>query len=221
MVLDVELEPGDSASGGVCLLRHRPRRSTAEIVLDDPAGVAFLDRRPLLPGHVLLVPRSHVATLPDLPVAEVGPLFTLAQHLTRAVPWPPVPMARSWRSTMWSARACRTSMSTSCRVATTIASSAAISPGLAARTAMSTRCGGSRRRSAPPWGSGGLGRGNCYAWHPAMHASAILSKPRVCIVEVGTAINSRRSARSSAGADRRPGGRSPRPGGRRCRLQVR
>ena len=87
MVLDVELEPGDIASGSSCVFCAIVRgEASAEILLDDPAGVAFLDRRPLLPGHVLLVPRSHVATLPDLPVAEVGPLFTLAQHLTRAVP---------------------------------------------------------------------------------------------------------------------------------------
>jgi len=87
MVLDVELEPGDSASGGTCVFCAIIRGDApAEIVLDDAAGVAFLDRRPLLPGHVLLVPRSHVATLPDLPVSEVGPLFTLAQRLTRALP---------------------------------------------------------------------------------------------------------------------------------------
>jgi histidine triad (HIT) family protein len=87
MVLDVELEPGDSASGGTCVFCAIVRGDApAEIVLDDAAGVAFLDRRPLLPGHVLLVPRSHVATLPDLPVSEVGPFFTLAQRLTRAVP---------------------------------------------------------------------------------------------------------------------------------------
>jgi histidine triad (HIT) family protein len=87
MVLDVELEPGDSASGSRCVFCAIVRgEASAEILLDDPAGVAFLDRRPLLPGHVLLVPRSHVATLPDLPVAEVGRLFTLARHLTLAVP---------------------------------------------------------------------------------------------------------------------------------------
>ena len=87
MILDVELESGDSASGGPCIFCAIIRGDApAEIVLDDPAGIAFLDRRPLLPGHVLLVPRSHVATLPDLPVAEVGSLFTLAQRLTRAVP---------------------------------------------------------------------------------------------------------------------------------------
>ena len=87
MVLDVELEPGDSASGSRCAFCAIVRgEAPAAIVLDDPAGVAFLDRRPLLPGHVLLVPRSHVATLPDLAIAEVGPLFALARHLTRAVP---------------------------------------------------------------------------------------------------------------------------------------
>ena len=87
MVLDVEREPGDSASGGPCIFCDIVRGDApAEIVLDDPAGVAFLDRRPLLPGHVLLVPRSHVATPPDLPATAVGPLFTLAQSMTRAVP---------------------------------------------------------------------------------------------------------------------------------------
>ena len=87
MVLDVEPEPGDSASAGPCVFCAIVRGDApAEIVLDDPAGVAFLDRRPLLPGHVLLVPRSHVATLPDLPLTEVGPLFILAQSLTTAVP---------------------------------------------------------------------------------------------------------------------------------------
>jgi histidine triad (HIT) family protein len=87
MVLDVEREPGDSTSGGPCIFCDIVRGDApAEIVLDDPVGVAFLDRRPLLPGHVLLVPRSHVATLPDLPVSEVGRLFILAQNQTRAVP---------------------------------------------------------------------------------------------------------------------------------------
>jgi histidine triad (HIT) family protein len=87
MVLDVALEPADSASGDTCVFCAIVRGDApAEIVLDDPVGIAFLDRRPLLPGHVLLVPRQHVATLPDLPVTEVGPLFALARRLTRAVP---------------------------------------------------------------------------------------------------------------------------------------
>jgi histidine triad (HIT) family protein len=87
MVLDVELDPVDDVTDDACIFCAIVRGDAiAEIVLDEPAGIAFLDRRPLLPGHVLLVPRAHVATLPDLPVAEIGPFFALAQRLTRAVP---------------------------------------------------------------------------------------------------------------------------------------
>ncbi len=39
----------------------------AHLVLDDDAGVAFLDRRPLFTGHTLLVPRDHIDVLGDLP----------------------------------------------------------------------------------------------------------------------------------------------------------
>jgi histidine triad (HIT) family protein len=57
----------------------------AHVVLDDDVAVAFLDTRPLFPGHVLLVPRAHVVTLPDLPVDLVGPYFERAQWLARAM----------------------------------------------------------------------------------------------------------------------------------------
>jgi histidine triad (HIT) family protein len=58
----------------------------AHIVLDDEVAVAFLDSRPLFPGHTLLVPRAHYATLPDLPADLVGPFFARAQRLSAAVP---------------------------------------------------------------------------------------------------------------------------------------
>ena len=87
MVLDVELDPIDGVTDDTCIFCAIVRGDApAEIVLDEPAGVAFLDRRPLLPGHVLLVPRTHVPTLPDLPVSQIGPFFALVQRLTRAVP---------------------------------------------------------------------------------------------------------------------------------------
>ena len=54
-------------------------------MLDDPIAVAFLDTRPLFPGHVLLVPREHHETLTDLPTELVGPLFERAQRLAGAV----------------------------------------------------------------------------------------------------------------------------------------
>lgn len=54
-------------------------------VYEDELTVAFLDHRPLLPGHCLLVPRTHVETLPELPDGLVAPLFGTARLLCRAV----------------------------------------------------------------------------------------------------------------------------------------
>jgi histidine triad (HIT) family protein len=57
----------------------------AEIVLDEPAMVAFLDARPVFKGHLLLVPREHVETLPDLPAPLRDPFLAAAQRLATAV----------------------------------------------------------------------------------------------------------------------------------------
>jgi len=57
----------------------------ATTVYEDDDSVAFLDHRPLFPGHTLLVPREHVETLGDLPAKNVGPYFEAAQLLSRAV----------------------------------------------------------------------------------------------------------------------------------------
>ena len=58
----------------------------AAIVHADDATVGFLDVRPLFHGHVLLVPRTHVETLADLPAEQLGTLFAVVQALSRAVP---------------------------------------------------------------------------------------------------------------------------------------
>src|SRR3954471_2409340 len=57
----------------------------AEVVLEDETAVAFLDHRPLLPGHCLLIPRIHVETLPELPEDLLAPYFRNVQILSRAV----------------------------------------------------------------------------------------------------------------------------------------
>ena len=57
----------------------------AEIVWRGNGAVAFLDHRPLFPGHVLLVPEQHVVTLADLPGDLIAPFFEAAQRLERAV----------------------------------------------------------------------------------------------------------------------------------------
>lgn len=58
---------------------------SASVVFDDDISIAFLDHRPLFPGHCLLLPRNHFETLSDLPPDLVGPFFKNVQLLSRAV----------------------------------------------------------------------------------------------------------------------------------------
>ncbi len=52
---------------------------------EDDDYVVFLDRRPVFKGHVLLVPREHFETLPDLPAALRDGFLGLAQRLATAM----------------------------------------------------------------------------------------------------------------------------------------
>ncbi len=58
----------------------------ASIVMQDDDVVAFLDAKPLFKGHVLVVPRAHVVTLPELPAASLPRYFAAVQRLARALP---------------------------------------------------------------------------------------------------------------------------------------
>lgn len=60
-------------------------RQPAHVVLDDAVTIAFLDTRPLFPGHTLLVPREHHETLADLPARLLAPYFARAQRLAGAM----------------------------------------------------------------------------------------------------------------------------------------
>jgi histidine triad (HIT) family protein len=57
----------------------------AHLVLEDDAFVAFLDARPVFPGHVLLVPRAHHEAIWDLPSELLAPLGERVQRLSVAV----------------------------------------------------------------------------------------------------------------------------------------
>ncbi|MFG1881882.1 HIT family protein [Micromonospora sp. NPDC049102] len=54
-------------------------------VADEPDGVAFLDTRPVFAGHVLVVPRTHLVTLAELPADLLPGYFALVQRLAVAV----------------------------------------------------------------------------------------------------------------------------------------
>ena len=57
----------------------------AFVVYEDADVVAFLDRRPLFPGHTLVMPRDHVETLADLPEGLIVPLMSVVQSASRAM----------------------------------------------------------------------------------------------------------------------------------------
>ena len=60
-------------------------RTPAHVVLDDERFLAFLDIRPLFPGHVLLVPKAHHEAVWDLPADLHGPLLERTAALSVAV----------------------------------------------------------------------------------------------------------------------------------------
>ena len=57
----------------------------ADTVLESQHVVGFLDHRPVFKGHVLLVPREHVVTLPDLPARLRDPFLEAGQRLAAAM----------------------------------------------------------------------------------------------------------------------------------------
>ena len=57
----------------------------ADLVLETDDLVGFLDHRPVFKGHVLLVPREHVVTLPDLPARLRDPFLAAGQRLATAM----------------------------------------------------------------------------------------------------------------------------------------
>jgi len=68
-----------------CLFCRIVAGEVAAAVFEDELTLAFLDHRPLFPGHCLLIPKTHYETLTDLPEDLIGPLFGNARLLAGAV----------------------------------------------------------------------------------------------------------------------------------------
>ncbi|MCE1178569.1 MAG: HIT family protein [Micrococcales bacterium] len=60
--------------------------SEAALVAETESALAFLDSRPLFPGHALVVPRTHVPTLPELPAPLLAAVMGLAQQIAAVMP---------------------------------------------------------------------------------------------------------------------------------------
>ncbi len=80
-------QPGMSKTGEEnCKFCHIVRgRIRADVVFEDEVSLAFLDHRPLFPGHCLLIPKAHYYTFVDLPKELIAPLFANAQLLAKGV----------------------------------------------------------------------------------------------------------------------------------------
>jgi histidine triad (HIT) family protein len=61
------------------------RDLAARVVFEDEHSLAFLDHRPVFPGHCLIIPKEHCETLSDLPGDQIAPFFKNVQRLARAV----------------------------------------------------------------------------------------------------------------------------------------
>lgn len=61
------------------------KTTPASIVFEDALTLAFLDSRPLFPGHLLLIPRQHIENLYELPEEFTGTFFNNARLLAIAV----------------------------------------------------------------------------------------------------------------------------------------
>lgn len=57
----------------------------ADVVLSGDDLVAFLDARPLFPGHTLVIPRRHVPTLEEVPDGLAETLLRTVRRVARAV----------------------------------------------------------------------------------------------------------------------------------------
>ena len=78
-----DLFPTTPATCTFCRIARR--ELPADLVHETAEVLAFLDHRPLFPGHTLVVPRNHIDTLADLPPALLTAVFTEAQRLAVAV----------------------------------------------------------------------------------------------------------------------------------------
>jgi histidine triad (HIT) family protein len=68
-----------------CAFCNMVRADDGFRVFEDEQTIAFLDHRPLFAGHSLLIPKSHLETINDLPDSLLAQLFANVRLLSAAV----------------------------------------------------------------------------------------------------------------------------------------
>lgn len=61
------------------------KEAEAYVIFEDESTLAFLDMRPLLPGHILLVPKTHYTMLGEVPEETAAILFNNIKKLSTAL----------------------------------------------------------------------------------------------------------------------------------------
>ncbi|MBI5220533.1 MAG: HIT family protein [Candidatus Liptonbacteria bacterium] len=56
-------------------------QAPAHVVGQNDHALAFLDVHPCAPGHTMVIPKTHVEKLSELPPDEIGPLFQLVSQV--------------------------------------------------------------------------------------------------------------------------------------------
>src|SRR5579864_6709516 len=64
------------------ILRHPDGN---DIVYENESSLAFLGHRPLFPGHCLIIPKTHLETIHDLPDSLLAPFFSTVKLLAAAI----------------------------------------------------------------------------------------------------------------------------------------
>ena len=74
-----------SAAQGCIFCAIVARQVEASVVYDDETVVVFMDLNPVTPGHLLVVPRTHVVGLEDLDGATSAHVWSVGHDMARAI----------------------------------------------------------------------------------------------------------------------------------------
>jgi histidine triad (HIT) family protein len=61
------------------------QRVPAHVIHEDDHLLAFLVRRPIRPGHALIIPRQHFDYFDDVPTDLIAPIIIIGQRLATAM----------------------------------------------------------------------------------------------------------------------------------------
>jgi diadenosine tetraphosphate (Ap4A) HIT family hydrolase len=78
-------ESGNGDGGGCVFCAIVAGTEPASVIYDDPEVLAFMDIRPINPGHILVVPKRHASNLAELDEPTGAWMFRVAMRLAGAL----------------------------------------------------------------------------------------------------------------------------------------